>query len=260
MPATVAEAKANALSDFTRSLTRSGVRDRVAKVVAFGSVAKGTARPESDIDVLVVTTAAPGPVERTAQRVAGRVFDATGQWVEVHTYPVSAWLLPQSLFMLEAQRGREVYSMDEATIRRTEAQKYVGLALTYRETAANLLSADGVRVAADAAHNAVERVLKALLLLGGEKLPRSHREVINSFAIAWRDDERLPRGIARRLHHSLDTRNRARYDPDATIAKRDAQTTIRLADTVLNLLRDELARGQAAEGDAEGAPESASAQ
>jgi HEPN domain-containing protein len=229
----------------------------VAKVVAFGSVAEGTARPDSDIDVLVVTTVAPGPVKRTAQRVAGQVFDATGQWVEVHTYPVGAWLLPQSLFMLEAQRGKEVYSMDDATIRRAEAQKYVGLALTYRETAASLLSADDVRVAADAAHNAVELVLKALLLLGGEKLPRSHREVINNFALAWRGDLRLPRGMARRLHQSLDTRNRARYDPDATITNKDAQTTIGLADTVLNLLRDELARRQEAEGDSEGGHEGA---
>ena len=233
MAATAAELKSNALNDFAESLVRSSAGGHVAKVITFGSVATGTARPDSDIDVLVVAAGRTKPVERAAKRVAERVFDQTGEWVEVHAYPVGDWLLPRSLFMLEARKGKEVFSMDEAAIRKGEAQKYIGLAMVYRETAADLLDSGVPRVAADVGHNAVELVLKALLLLANESPPRSHREAINRFLLTWRDSDRLPRGMARRLHGCLDTRNRARYDPEASA---------RLADTVIGLLENELAR------------------
>jgi|Deesub1362B_J571_1020462.scaffolds.fasta_scaffold08216_2 predicted nucleotidyltransferase len=45
-----------AIDDFTRRLLNSEVKDLIAKVLLFGSVRKGDARAESDVDLLVLAT------------------------------------------------------------------------------------------------------------------------------------------------------------------------------------------------------------
>ncbi len=45
--------KLEAARSFAERLLASPARDHIAKIIVFGSVAKGTARPDSDVDVIV---------------------------------------------------------------------------------------------------------------------------------------------------------------------------------------------------------------
>ena len=47
------DTKYKALEDFTQRILASDVKDQIAKIILFGSVARGDARQDSDVDVLV---------------------------------------------------------------------------------------------------------------------------------------------------------------------------------------------------------------
>lgn|GEM_PF-2075689 len=51
---TAVEKKRNALALFVRLLLSSPLKDYVAKIILFGSVRKGKANSESDVDILVL--------------------------------------------------------------------------------------------------------------------------------------------------------------------------------------------------------------
>jgi len=157
--------KRKAIETLIVDLLSSELGDRAARVVLFGSVARGDADPESDIDALVFGT---GELDCLSKACAVASFNTALEWgesVEAVVYCSDELRFPSSYFLYNAlRRGEEVYQMDEKILRRQEAESALALAREYLKSARNA-SANGFRrLAIDAAYNASELCVKGLLL------------------------------------------------------------------------------------------------
>lgn len=139
---------------------RRRLKDRLVKVVLFGSHAKGMAGPESDLDILVVHTH-PNPEE--ALRL---VADAAAEIALKHNVPLEPIVMTiheysqESMFTLEVKRtGRILYSVDPSSEARELARDHLYLAEKWPEHVIKDLEAEP-RSAVDPAHNAAELAAK----------------------------------------------------------------------------------------------------
>ena len=135
---TVLQKKQQALNDFLDRLLNDGVKAHIARIVLFGSVAEGEAREESDIDLVVFGT---DRLEALSEACAAASFETAVEWgesVEALVYCSHELQHPSSFFLYQVlQRGKELYRMDEATLRQREAEAALGLAREYLDAAEN---------------------------------------------------------------------------------------------------------------------------
>jgi uncharacterized protein (UPF0332 family) len=82
------------------------------------------------------------------------------------------------------------------------------------------------RPAVDLGQNAIELMLKALILARGEALPRSHGVYIYRFGEIYVVRGEVGRDIITRLYRVLEIRNKARYDPEYRPVEADADEVI----------------------------------
>jgi uncharacterized protein (UPF0332 family)/predicted nucleotidyltransferase len=219
-----------AVEHFSRILLKDGVKERIAKLIVFGSVASGKATPESDVDLLVLATDDLEAVSQACAEASLQTAIETQVSVEPLVYCLDQLEHPHSLFLAEAiTSGKEIYSMAEPELSRAEARGFLNLAQVYREAAERAVAADDFRIAADVAYNAAELCVKALLLLSGETIPRTHGGILTRFADLYVRQGRIPETLGRDLHLGLERRNKARYDWHAEIGERDAVRSVAVA-------------------------------
>lgn len=121
--------KKDALAYFVDALL-ARAKARIVKLIVFGSFAKATARPESDVDVLVVFH---GAEKEPIDLVSELSFDAAllyGESIEPFLMSLYEFRAKKhSFFITEVvESGQELYEMgDEAYV--LEAQGYVGAQL-----------------------------------------------------------------------------------------------------------------------------------
>ena len=232
--------KYDALEKFMQTLLSSDVRNQIAKMILFGSVARGDARQDSDVDVLIFGF---GDLRKLSRACANASMDTgieSGEYIQPLVYSVDELSSPQSYFLYMAERdGKEIYSMDEDDLRSREVKDYLILAQEYFEMAENSLTNNKYRVAADTAYNAAEACVRGLLLLKIPELPRSHDDLLTKFGELYIKDGPLPRKIGSDLNLMLERRSRARYDAHILIDKRDAQDAIELAETLMKTLKEQ---------------------
>ncbi len=234
--------KERAAARFLELLLQSSMGPKVARVVLFGSLAEGRARPGSDVDLLVFGT---GPLPDLSAAAADAAFEVaveTGESVEPLVYCTDDLAYP-SWFIAQAVRyGKELYAMDEERLRQEEAEVLLDLAREYRESAQHAAAHGFFRMAVDAAYNGAELAVKALILLAGASRPTSHGGVVQTFGRLYVQAGRAPRELARRLGMGLELRNKARYDGHARIRSEDAQEVLRLVDDLIALAEQGLSR------------------
>jgi predicted nucleotidyltransferase len=127
--------KHRALDDFVARVKESEIGDNI-EVILYGSMLRGDAHEESDIDVLVIATGDLRQVDETCGDIAFDVMLDQGQRVSPMVYCVDVLHYPTSYFSYGAIReSKEVYSVEEETIRREEATDLLHLAQTYLEMA-----------------------------------------------------------------------------------------------------------------------------
>ena len=87
-------------------------------IYLFGSLPKGTATPESDVDVLVVYSADDGGLHDILADASNKVYRETGEVVEYVTMDVEEYLslLETSPFLYEVRRWGEVLYTDGASL------------------------------------------------------------------------------------------------------------------------------------------------
>ena len=169
------------VSYFERKLLSSPGGNGILKIVLFGSRAKGTAQPKSDIDVLVVA----GRESESREAVADAAFEAqTRQAAAIEPvlmsvdelFPVTSYFLRNAL-----ENGKEVFTVSDIELRDQERRNLLDLADEYL-AGADAIFAQGLwRVAADAAYHAAELAVKALILKHDSDLPGSHGGVVGRF-------------------------------------------------------------------------------
>jgi len=231
------ERKFEALKRFTERLISGSSGSRVAKIVLFGSLAKGEARPESDVDVLIFSFDGLEAVQDACAEAAFEVAMEMGEGIEPLVYPLAEYFSPRTYFMYRASRfGKEVFSVDEQALRRREADAQRGLAEVYLAGARRAFEAGDLRIAVDAAYNAAELCLKGLLLLKLDDLPGSHGGLVGKFGELYVKTGLLPAALGRRLNRGLEARANARYNYAAQITGEMAREVMDLAEEMLACL------------------------
>jgi uncharacterized protein (UPF0332 family)/predicted nucleotidyltransferase len=232
--------KQQAVEQFLAGLLNSGVRDQVARVVLFGSLAGGGVRPESDIDLLLFGTGRLAELSAVAADTAFEVALQTGESVESLVYCSDVLQYPHYFVAQALRTGKVLYSMDEETLRQAEAEAALGLALEYLSAASYTADQGFHRLAVDAAYNSAELCVRGLILLAGVERPASHGGVVRMFGKLYVQSGKIARNVGRRLNMCLELRNKARYDFHARIVADDAQDALVLARDLTAVLEQEL--------------------
>ena len=234
------ERKRKAGDLFVSHLLASPARFHVAKVLLHGSVAEGTAQPESDVDVLVFQTGTPETVADVCDEASFQIVMEMSESVEPLIYSWGEYHYPLSYFVYQAiQQGEELYSMDAEALLKEEVEGLYELGTEYLEGARELAGRGHYRLAIDTAYNAAELAVKGLILPKVEQLPKTHSGVVNRFGELYIKSEILSVSLGKQLRRSLRYRNLARYDHSAAIGAEEARQTIQLADELLTALEAE---------------------
>lgn len=200
---------------------------RLYKAVLFGSVAKGTADADSDIDVLVVVDRVSEDVKKIVAETAFQVGLRCGETIEYILMDLEEYRSrdPDNPFIYEVERwGKVLYEDPESGVRR--ALKLIELAEEYYSYAERCRQGMMYRAAIDLGQNAVELLLKALILARGGSLPRSHGGYIQRFGELYVLTGEVDRGIVSKLYRVLELRNKARYDPDYNPSEADVDEVL----------------------------------
>jgi len=235
--------KIGCAKEFTEQILKE-LGGRVCKVVLFGSVAKGTADADSDIDVLVVVDSVAEDVRRV---VAGASFQAGLRYNESIEYMLMDLEEyrsrgPDDPFVYEVERwGRVLYEDPESE--RQRALKLVELAEEYYNYAEKCGRNLMYRAAIDLGQNAIELLLKASILAKGEPLPRTHGGYIHKFGELYVLPGEVRREILSKLYRVLELRNRARYDPDYNPSEMDVTEALQLYKELRNIAKEIVNKG-----------------
>jgi predicted nucleotidyltransferase len=101
--------KGKAINHFIEKISRVPERKLVKKIILFGSVARGNADRESDIDLMVFGKE-PNKIRKLAGDMSFDILTDLGELIEPHVYPSSDLIRPRSYFVLRAiETGKEVY-------------------------------------------------------------------------------------------------------------------------------------------------------
>lgn len=228
------------LNKFKDFLLNSPLRDEIGKIILFGSYAKGAATPHSDIDLLVVTT--------NGKQTENDLLDLTYEFMVDHNLPLEVVTVSgndlvniQDYFLYNVLHyGVELYSMEPAVLKQRIIRNMLDLCCEYLDSASDVLTLNRIRVAADAAYNAAELAVKALILLKQDDLPGSHGGLVSTFGQLYVKTGEIESDVGRRLNRSLQLRNQARYKPDARLSQDDARAVIELARTLHDLVDDKI--------------------
>jgi uncharacterized protein (UPF0332 family)/predicted nucleotidyltransferase len=233
--------KLNAAADFAARLLASPVGDSVARIVLFGSVARGEARPDSDVDLLVF---GGGPLDQLSQVAAEASMEAGLAWgasVEPLVFGLSDLRVPTGWFLYRTlQVGKEVYGMDEDLLRYEEALGGLELAREYLKQAEATGQQGHLRLAVDGAYNAAELAVKGALVLKNKDLPTSHGDLLQVPGREYVAKGLLDRQYSTRLGRALELRNKARYVKAADITQEHAQYVTDLASELMAFLSEQL--------------------
>lgn len=224
-----------AVETFLSKILESPARGHIAKVVLFGSLVRGEARPDSDVDLIILGTGSLPSLKEACSEAALETILELGEDVEPLVRTLGEWRGPSSWLIYRARsEGKEVYSMDAKEIKRKEIEALYELASMYLQATNKLLASGGedegcFRLAIDGGYNVIELCAKALLLSRIDVLPKSHGGVKALFSDHFIKSGVLPRPFGRKFSHCLEYCHEARYDPAAEVTRDKAQKVVEFA-------------------------------
>lgn len=229
-----------AVDAFKQRLLTSPLGGRVMKIVLFGSRAKGTAREDSDLDVLVVTSNGA----ELSDLIAELAFEIQMEFqvgIEPVTISLDDLFPLQSYFVSNTLRsGQEVYTVPDEALKKEERRNLINLADEYLTGAEHAAENEFWRLAVDAAYNAAELAIKSLILKFDDDLPASHGGLVGRFGEMYVKTGLYEKVLGRKLNQALERRNQARYKYQSIIKSDDAETVITLAKSLKELAEKEL--------------------
>lgn len=231
--------KLEALRLFALRLLGSPAREQIAKIILFGSVARGEATEESDIDVMVYGFGNLEALRDEVYEATDAAWSATQESIEPIIEDGYELLEPDNYFTYSVlQFGKEAYSMNAQYLRREQVSALLELAREYLESAQHAFDGGRWRAAADLAYNAAELCIKGFLYLKLEVIPSSHSGLKDKFTELYCKNGPFPREVGRRVKQALEVRSKARYDAKAEITADKAQHNLALASELITALED----------------------
>ena len=236
------ERKKNALKYFKERLLKSEARDLIAKIVLFGSVARGEAGEESDIDVLVFALGDLRKVREACADASLWTSIETGESVQPLVYCIDELRFPSFFIYKSVREGKVVFEMEREEMLRREAEGYLDLAETYFESFKMLKQANMYRVAVDVGYNAVELCIKALILLRAGEIPRTHGGIVKKFGEIFMKSGEIPSEIGGNCIFHLGTGTRRASHARITEDMDDVENLIKF---LIGFLEREIRRAEA---------------
>lgn len=222
----VIERKINCSREFTRILIRR-LGERLFRVVLFGSVAKGLGDVDSDVDLLVIVDHVTDDVRRIVAEAAFEASIISREPIEYIVMSLEEYRMRGigDVFIYEVEsHGKVLYN--DSKPEEEMVKKLMELADEYYNYSLRCMHQLMYRPAVDLGQNAIELMLKALILARGEALPRSHGGYIYRFGEIYVVRGEVGRDIITRLYRVLEIRNKARYDPEYRPVEVDADGVI----------------------------------
>ncbi len=228
------------INSFKEYLLSSEFEGNIAKIILFGSYAKGSATPDSDIDILIFTTDGI-EVERAIMDKTYDFMIENNAPLEILISGIDELFLHKDYFTYNITRyGLEIYSMGKDEIKAAMSKDLKNLAEEYFESAKEVLALNRIRLAVDAAYNAAELAAKALILFKQDDLPGSHGGMVSLFGQLYVKTGELEKVIGRSLNTALKVRNSARYKPDALLVKEEARDVLDLAERLIKIASEKI--------------------
>lgn len=199
------------VSGLKEYLLRSEAKKYVMKIISFGSYVKGEATENSDIDLLVVRSNGK-EAEEIIERTIYEFLINTGAPIEVLICPLEELFWIDDYFIYNIlSYGKEVFSLDKETLKRTAMRGLLELSKEYFISAEDSAESGHWRLATDAVYNAIELIIKALLLKKIDDLPGSHGGLVSKFGELYVKTGEVDYSIGRGLNRVLRMINWARY-------------------------------------------------
>lgn len=232
-----------AIKDFVNSCTKI-LGGKIASLHLFGSSAKGTAKPESDVDVLLVyQKSSRDTILDSVSELAFDIVCDTGVLIQPIIMSKGEFerQVGTSPFLWEVLiHGQVLYSSVSATEWKLDFTKYIKLAEEYLSYAKDAYGESKVRLAIDSGYNAVELLIKALIVGTQTSLATSHSGIIQQFGELFIKTGRIDKELGKNAHKALTLRGQARYVPTAELKKDDAKLVISLAANLLAVAKRKL--------------------
>ncbi|MCK4245006.1 MAG: HEPN domain-containing protein [Candidatus Omnitrophica bacterium] len=229
--------KERVIERFTSQL-KDRLGEKILGIYLFGSVAKEKDTPESDIDLLVIYSDINewGLLE-VASKISFNLACEENQVIEI--VPMSKEDFEQSLghspFLWEVLNfGRPIFTKLTGTEWELNFKDYLELAKEFLGYAEDALRQEKTRLAIDSGYNAIELLVKALIISTKEPLASSHGGVVAQFGKLFVLTGKLPSQFGHNLHLCLDLRASARYKPKAKLNPEDAKFVIDRVKKLLN--------------------------
>ena len=234
--------KLNAAADFAARLLNGPAGEAVARIVLFGSVARGEARPESDVDVLVIGTDSLASLSRALAHASAEAVIDSGELVAPIGYGATHLFLPTSYFVWAAlDEGREIYAMKEVTLRRRAAAGLLRKARRLLRQSEDSFARDSYELAIDGGYTAAEHAAKgAIMLKPGVKLPTTHGGVAQVFGREYVRTGEAPAEWSDLLQQKLELRSRAMYDYQSEPVEEEVRHTLDFAGQMVGFLQKQL--------------------
>ncbi len=222
-------------------LLQTSLREKIAKIILFGSYAKGVQKKESDIDILILTIDGKDLEKTIIEKIHDFMIEKNLP-IEVLVDDIDSLYPLRDYFIYNVlKHGLEVYSMEKLKIKMEMVKSLLTLAEEYLESAEEILERGRLRIAIDSAYNSAELCAKAFIFLKEDDLPGSHGGIVSLFGKLYIKTEEIDKEIGRSLNIALELRNKARYKPNALFSKEDALFVINLAKTFIKTLSEKMA-------------------
>jgi len=237
------ERKREALEEFIFELKKR-LGDKIWGIYLFGSLAKGKANEESDIDLLVVySDMEERKFVEVVSEIGFSILMETGELIEVipmlkEEYESSVGRSP---FLWEVlQFGAPIFTRVKSTDWKLEFGGYLELAEEYLQYAQDALKENKLRLVIDCGYNACELLVKAMIISTRKPLASSHGGIVKQFGSEFILKGKVPGHLGRNLHFALELRAKARYKPRAQLDTRDGEFIIDLAKDLILIAKREL--------------------
>jgi len=215
----------------------SELKSDIYAIYLFGSVAKGTADADSDIDILII---ARNPNQRLYDVLSDVTFETymkTGESIEfiVLNLEESLRLSDTSPFLYEVKRFGKLLYINGAPLKE-RSKALINLAEYYRKASEELVNLGYLRIALDTLYNAIELLIKASIIIAEKPLPRTHGGYLHLFGQLYVKTGKVRKDIIRDLHKCLESRNKARYEPEVHVSIEDYKLMQKVYTELRNLL------------------------
>lgn len=230
---------------FTKELLNF-LKGKILGVYLFGSVSKGIYTEESDIDILIVYS---GIAERklleVASEISFKIACKYGRLIETVTMSKQEFekSLGRSPFLWEVMEfGKPIYTTLTGTEWHLDFKEYLVLAKEFLGYAKDAFVDGKIRLAIDTGYNAIELLVKALIINAKNPLSTSHGGIVSQFGKLFVLTKKLPNEFGRNLNLCLDLRASARYKPKAELNIKDAEFVIDYAEKILRFAEENLSK------------------